>query len=129
MTIPLSLRATWNKGLTGAGLAAVLSIFFLTLPFGAALQNLSYELPFLFKTIHPVDGVVIVYMDGPSLEELHQVWDDRWDRSLHAQLIDYLTRCQAAAVAFDVRFAGTNNPAADARLVEAAKANGDARFL
>ncbi|HMC29154.1 MAG TPA: serine/threonine-protein kinase, partial [Verrucomicrobiae bacterium] len=124
MTIPLSLRATWNKGLTGAGLAAVLSIFFLTLPFGAALQNLSYDLPFLFKTIHPVDGVVIVYMDGPSLEELHQVWDDRWDRSLHAQLIDYLTRCHVRAVAFDVRFAGTNDPISDARLLEAAKANG-----
>src|SRR5690349_3011237 len=107
MRIKWKLNASWNKGLIGAALAAVLGLFFLWLPFDTGLRNLSYDLSFFFKKIRPVDGVVIIYMDDPSLEQLHQVWDDRWDRSLHARLIEYLTRCHARAVAFDVRFAGT----------------------
>jgi CHASE2 domain-containing sensor protein len=49
----------------------------------------------------------------------------QWDRTLHAKLIDRLTDLQAKAVVFDVVFASfTNEPAADAELVRAAKKNG-----
>jgi CHASE2 domain-containing sensor protein len=124
VSIKNALSRDWRKRLIAAALVSALGLLFLWVPFLDSLTNLSFDLPFFFKTPAPVDGAVIVYMDGESLESLKQVWDDRWDRALHARLVDHLTRCGAKAVVFDSRFAGTNNPVADAELVRAVKANG-----
>jgi CHASE2 domain-containing sensor protein len=127
-TAPVSINDVfntgWRKRLIGAALVSGLGLLFLWVPFLDSLTNLSFDLPFFFKTPSQVDGAIVVYMDGESLETLKQVWDDRWDRALHARLIDHLTRSGARAVVFDSRFGGTNNPVADAQLVRAAKANG-----
>jgi CHASE2 domain-containing sensor protein len=122
------LKAIWAKGWIGALLAAFLGFAVLWLPLGLpfteGLVNLSYDLPFFFRRNVPVNGVKIIYMDEESHKQLGQKWREGWDRSLHAKLIDNLTRWHAKAIVFDVLFLTTTDPAVDAQLVEAVTKNG-----
>ena len=63
--------------------------------------------------------VVLVAIDEPSLQRLGR-WP--WRRSLHADLIERLTRAGARAVALDIAFAEPD--ADDHRLAEALRASG-----
>jgi CHASE2 domain-containing sensor protein len=97
-------------------------VFWLT-PLGRGLEMLSYDLQFLFRpTVHPQEAVII-YMDEKSFRELGQD-PSHWYRSLHAHLLDYLTRDNARAVVFDVVFADAGDPAANAELKQAIQRNG-----
>jgi CHASE2 domain-containing sensor protein len=120
------------RGLVGAGLTLLITWIFLAPPFWPGLRNLSYDLPFRFRPNISVehDGVIIVYMDDESHRELRQPSVQAWKRSLHAQLVNRLTAAQARVIAFDVFFenADTNNPAADAELLQAAQAHGKVLF-
>lgn len=49
-----------------------------------------------------VEDVVIVAIDEPSFQQIKLRWP--WPRSLHAKLVDNLSRAGASAVAFDVLF-------------------------
>ena len=114
----------WGAGAVGAGLSVLFGLCFLISPVGSSLVNLSYDLAFLFRVNIPVTNAVVVYMDLDSHTRLGQD-TGLWDRKLHAKLIDRLTDLRAKAVVFDVVFAPfTNEPAADAALVRAAKRNG-----
>lgn len=110
----------------GAVLSILLGLCFLIPPLGRELVNLSYDLAFLFRSKIQVQDVVIVYMDLDSHTRLgQQDRFQRWDRKLHARLIDLLTGLQVKAVVFDVLFVPVNNdPEADAEFVRAVKRNG-----
>jgi CHASE2 domain-containing sensor protein len=116
----LSDHARRHGAISGA-IAALAGLLVLILPFTKAFTNLSYDLPFLFRGSQPVEGVAIIYMDVASEERLGQGRWEKWDRSLHARLLEVLQQAGAKAVAFDIVFQkGTNDPA-NARLVSAAR--------
>lgn len=119
-----SIFAKWRGALVGALVAIVPGLLLLWVPQFESLVNLSYDFGFLLRGPQKTDGVVIVYMDEASHEQLHTGWYDRWDRSLHARLIQRLTDLHAKAIAFDVLFLDHTTPPADQRLVSAAKASG-----
>src|SRR5207249_4252237 len=109
----------------GAVLAALAGLLVLILPIGGGLTELSYDLPFLFRRDVKPKDVAIVYMDWDSHVRLGQEQFQRWDRSVHARLLDRLREMQAKAVVFDIVFLpSTNSPAADRELVRAARAHG-----
>jgi len=98
-------------------------LFWLT-PLGHGLDRLSYDLLFLFKPAVQPNGVEIIYMDEKSFRELHQQPSD-WDRSLHAALLNRLTKDQAKLVVFDIWFSDQGTPAANKVLAGAIKQNGN----
>lgn len=112
-------------GAVGAALAMLAGLICLIPRVGDGLANLSFDLAFLARPRVPVtEEAVVVYMDLESHSRLGQN-SGLWDRALHARLIDRLTALQARAVVLDQSFAEfTNNPAANAALVEAARRNG-----
>jgi diguanylate cyclase (GGDEF)-like protein len=69
------------------------------------------------------DQVVVVAVDEHSLEQIGQ-WP--WPRSVHAALIDRLTRAGARGIAFDILFAepGRDGGEGDAALARAITENG-----
>ena len=74
--------------------------------------------------LRPVESpVVIVGIDEPSFAELGLQWP--WPRSLHARLIERLSRAGAAVVAFDVLFAEPSSPGDDAALAAAIRGAGN----
>jgi len=115
----------WPLGVVGAASCALLGLLGLLWP-GRPLTNWSYDLLFALRSTVVPDEVVIVYMDDESHRELKQPWFQKWDRELHARLIDKLKAGGARTIAFDVLFdlPDTNNPSADHRLVEAARSHG-----
>ena len=114
-----------GAGLLGAALAFLLGAFFLLVPLGRLLINLSYDSAFLFRRDVVVRDAVLIYMDEESHLRLNQEKWQRWDRGLHARLLDRLTQAGARVVAFDILFSSTtNNPAADAEFVRAVKRHG-----
>ncbi len=69
----------------------------------------------------PSPEIVIVGIDEASLAQLGR-WP--WPRSLHAQIVDRLTRAGAKAIGFDVIFSEPDTPANDARFARAIAASG-----
>jgi adenylate cyclase len=67
------------------------------------------------------DDVVVVSIDQASADALGDLPADpaKWPRSLHAQLIENLTRAGAKVIAFDVFFAEPRAGADDARFADA----------
>src|SRR5437879_2469093 len=92
-----------TRGWVAAVLAVLTGLGCLALV--AGFSRLSYDYLFLFRPATPVVNVVIIYMDEASLRELDQASDARWDRALHARLLERLTRDGARLVVFDVLFA------------------------
>src|SRR5262249_55596641 len=86
------LAATLNRMKAWSLLPMLLGVFFWYYPeFGRGLERLSYDLPFLFKPRLSPDEAVIVFMDEASYRQLGQEVGN-WDRSLHARLVDQMTR-------------------------------------
>jgi predicted signal transduction protein with EAL and GGDEF domain len=89
------------------------------------LQRLNHV---LYDTILPLqsssfsDDIVIVAIDDNSLQELGR-WP--WSRSIHAELINQLTRLKARAIGLDIIFSEnqTNTSQADQRLAKALQDN------
>jgi adenylate cyclase len=68
------------------------------------------------------DDVVVVGIDDKTFVDLRRRFP--FPRSLHARVIDELTRAGAAAVAYDVQFSEASTPLEDAALLTAAKRAG-----
>ncbi len=97
-------------------------------------QRFSFDVPFIVRhslpgLLRPVAGpfrptneVVILYMDEESYRRLDQPPDMRWSRTLHAKLLDRLTRDGARAVFFDVIFDTESSD--DAVFADALEKNG-----
>ncbi|HKX60684.1 MAG TPA: serine/threonine-protein kinase [Verrucomicrobiae bacterium] len=114
-------RYPWRTGVITGIAAALAGVLALILPFAKVLTDLSYDLPFLFRSDQPVEGVSIIYMDVASEERLHQGRWEKWDRSLHARLLEILRKAGAKAVAFDIVFQRGDDPTGNAQLVAAVR--------
>ena len=110
MTLHAIFRHKKAKAALGGALVALLGWQMGTQPFGDWLSALSYDLPFLLSDPASPRDVVLIEMDEISHTELHQEYGQRWDRQLHAQLLDYLRTDGSGVVVFDIVFAdnGTN---------------------
>ncbi len=123
-----AISPRWRGAIFGACLATALGLAFLWIPQLDLFTNLSYDLSFLFRGRVKASGVSIVYMDTPSQEKLQQPDYTRWDRTLHARLIDRLGQMGARAVVFDVLFLASTNAPADRALVDASRRRGRVVF-
>lgn len=89
-------------------LLVVVALCFFFSPFGQKLEE-DFGLALLFKVRGPrppPENVVIVNLDRLSSQKLGLPESiNRWPRTVHARLVDFLKNKGAAAVTFDVHFA------------------------
>ncbi len=92
-------------------------------PLGRWSDNISYDILFAFYGPQHRDDAALVYMDYESARQLGQPDSGRYDRAVHAKLIDKLSGLGAKAIVFDALFEhpDTNNPASDQALIDAAQ--------
>src|SRR5918998_188855 len=108
-------------------LAAILAVALLALAAYAAgalrpVDDRLAEFRFGQVARPPTGDIVLVDIDAKSLAAIG-TWP--WPRSVHAAIIDALTRLEAAEIAFDIDFSTTSTPAADLALEAALRrANG-----
>jgi adenylate cyclase len=103
-------RQKWIGTLIGVVLTVGCGLVFSWFTVGSGLTRWSYDL-FLVQARQnqpPPNQAVLVYMDIPSYDRLHQPLNAPWDRALHAALIDRLTAAGAKAIVFDIVFSGSN---------------------
>jgi adenylate cyclase len=72
--------------------------------FAEPLKRLSYDLPFPWRASLDTHEIVLVYLDELSAKQLNQPVDDIWNRSLHIQLLERLTKEGARLVFYDIVF-------------------------
>ncbi|WP_245410861.1 CHASE2 domain-containing protein [Microvirga flavescens] len=105
----------------GVGIAGLIAILLMPLPFMRSFQLVEARLFDLFSTIAqpmPAEpGAVIVAIDEPSFSEIAQRWP--WSRDLHGRLIESLRAAGAKVIGVDIIFAEPSTPAADAALAAA----------
>ena len=125
------LQPAWLTGTVGALLTVLvgLGLRFIYLgeevPLGQGLIHWSYDLPFIFRPTLQPDEAVVVYLDDESHRELQQPHDQRWDRSLHARLLDRLKEDQAKIVVLDILFdEPSTNALADDAFAKAIRRHG-----
>ena len=115
---PRLRRALW-----GAVLTAGLGVLSWQTRVGGFLQDLSYDLITVAKPRRVAEGAVIIAMDDLSRTTLGQA-SNRWDRALHAGLLERLTDDQARAVVFDLVFTESGQPQENRDFVEAIRRSG-----
>jgi adenylate cyclase len=96
-------RFGWTTGITLSVLAGAL---FCNRFLGEHLFQRSYDLPLWLRPTTPPAGIVLLYIDENSRENLGQSWNRQWDRTLHAQLLERLKAEGSHTVVFDVVFSG-----------------------
>ena len=127
MSISDSLqRSSWLGPIIGATLSVVLGLicFDSRMPLTEMLRRKSYDLSFHLRPRTIPDEAVLIYMDDASYQEFNPNYE-RWDRALHAKLLDRLTKEGAKVVVFDIIFSGANqeDPEADAAFESAIERN------
>jgi len=114
-----------DLGRTGA-VAAVVALAVLAMDAAGVLPALDDALFDSFTVLTQPGGreqqVVVVGIDEPSFAEVGRSWP--WPRSLHARLIDELTRAGASVIAFDVLFVEPSVAEDDAELARAIRDSG-----
>src|ERR1041385_2178561 len=124
MKLKDQLLRHWVGGAAVALVTAALGLCLREYTVGRRLINLSYDLLQVARPPITADEAVLVYMDEDSYTELKQARTGLWDRTLHAQLIDRLTRAGARAVAFDIYMPDPSpTPGADAAMAAAMRRN------
>ena len=121
-------RSTWLGPIIGATLSIVLGLicFDSIMPITETLRHKSYDLSFHLRPRTIPDEVVLVYLDDASYQEYNPSYQ-RWDRALHAKLLDHLKEEGAKVVVFDIIFSDANqeDPNADAAFEAAIEHNGN----
>jgi adenylate cyclase len=121
---PNVIRNAWGAAL-GVALAVGVGLLLHTSGFGLLFVHFSYDLPFAVRPLIQPDGAVMVYMDDESHTVLQQRFDQRWDRTLHARLIERLSAAGAKAIVMDIVFSDpAPDPARDERLAKAMQTSG-----
>ena len=95
-----SLAVTFAGIIFVSGLGAACFYY----PFGSPIDRLSYDLPFGWSLNRATPEIVLVVIDEKSARALSQPIDAPWDRKLHAQLVNTLTKAGAKAILFDLVF-------------------------
>ena len=131
MTLARASNMRWLAAVTGFILVLALGLLLPHLNFrlGKTLTHASYDWcfdlsPFPRPNVQ-TSGVVIVYLDEKSHKDLGQPFNQPWDRSIHARLLDRLRAEGARAVIFDILLTDPGpDPGADRVLAEAIRAQG-----
>ncbi len=109
-------------------LIALAGVFLLASPMGVRLEE-DLGLPLLFKlrgAAASPEGILIVNVDEESAERFGYPENPfKWDRRVHAELIDRLVDYGAAVIVFDVHFADAKENEEDLRLAEAIRRAGN----
>jgi diguanylate cyclase (GGDEF)-like protein len=130
MGIMAEFRATTASRLMGLLAGAVVLI--LCLHFGqvsgftTGLQNSITEARAAASQRPATGKVVLLAIDKQSIDHIGQ-WP--WPRSVHAQIIDRLTRAGVSEMALDIDFSTASNPQDDQALAEALERAGGAVIL
>ena len=126
MNLAAILRHKKARAALGGVLVALLGWQLCWLPAGQFLANLSYDLPFVFAVPATPKGLVLLQLDEVSHADLRQSYEtERWDRRLHAQLLDCLRADGASLVVFDMVFTDAGpDIAADRELAQAIRNHG-----
>ena len=97
-------RAVYRKNEIVATVATVLAGWLLLLPLHTLnpLVRWSYDLLQLVLPHHDYTDLLIIHMDEQAMQDYQLKPGQSWPRSIHARLLDRLTRDQAKIVVFDV---------------------------
>jgi adenylate cyclase len=88
------------------------------LPFVFLLELKGLDLLFLLRGSRPPPPeIVIVAIDEPSFAGISKQWP--WPRSIHADLVEKLTRAGARVIGFDILFTEPSHPADDTAFQQA----------
>jgi CHASE2 domain-containing sensor protein len=110
------LTENWRSGAIGAASAVFLGLIMMRTPIGQAFRNLSYDIPFAFRSAPRPTEAVVVLMDEESLSHYDELCKKHigfetglarppvggWHRLLHAKLIKELDARGALAIVFDI---------------------------
>jgi len=120
------LNRTHLATAVGVALAAGAGLLLHEFRFGRGLANLSYDVLQIWRGEVRATETAVVYLDENSFLRLGQPLNAPWDRSLHARLIDRLTRAGARAIVMDITFTDplADNPTGDQTLAAAIKKSG-----
>lgn len=100
-------------------------VFLMSQSLGGWLSRKSFDLGSRLRRPFNPGQVVIVNMDEASFRDLGQDPTAHWNRDLHAQLLDRITRWGANVVVFDIAFtAPLEGGGADGRFSDALARNG-----
>jgi len=121
----MAMHAGQRKIGTVAAVATVLLGWLLLLPLNVPnpLVRWSYDLLQLALPHQTQTDVVIIYMDEHAMQDYQQM-PEQWSRSIHARLLNRLTKDQPRVVVFDTTLTQPSNPMADAELARAIRQNG-----
>ena len=126
MNVIRKLKLNSRSGAVGAAFTVAVGVVLLLTPIGQGLEHLSYDSQFLVRPgVKPEDleRVVIIYMDERSFQELKQPNDKKWDRALHARLVDWLRTEQCKLIVFDVFLSEPGSEEANKELAQAIKSH------
>jgi len=105
-----------KRGTSPAAIAVVAVLAAAGLGWIEPLEHRLMELRFRLAERPATGGLVVVELDGRSLEAIG-VWP--WPRERHAALIDRLTEAGVRGIAFDIDFSSASTPTGDAALTAA----------
>jgi CHASE2 domain-containing sensor protein len=100
----LRLARAWRRNRYVCVALLITGLAFTLYPGSHSIRRLSFDLPFLFSSSHPVDDVVIVAVDNEDMDSLKLSRRDQLPRSIHAKLLDRLKVARARLVLFDFVF-------------------------
>lgn len=113
-----------RASVSGALLTALVGLLLWGSRIGLSLVHLSFDLPCVFSPGPLSTNVILVKMDGESMERLGTLEGKHWDRSWHARLIEKLRRDGSRLVVMDMVLGGVQEPAKDEELARALRAHG-----
>ena len=123
----MNLKAITHYRLFKPALGAVLTVLgglaLWSLPLGDAWVEASYDYLFRFSAHRVTNQVVLIQMDNSAYDHLRQT-RGKWDRSIHAQMLERLASNGCPLVAFDVHFSDRHNDGADSMLADAMRRHG-----
>jgi CHASE2 domain-containing sensor protein len=95
-------KHAWFGPAVGAAVTMLCGFALHQIPLGEKWENASYDYLFRFGSRQAANNVVLITMDDSAYSALGQTRGQRWDRSLHTQLLHKLAGDKCPLVVFDV---------------------------
>ena len=90
-----------------------------------ASYDWAYDLSWVKQRPPSAEAITMIYIDEASYVDFQQPFNQPWDRSIHARLLDRLAADGAKAVIFDVVFSDPGpDPETDKKFTDAIRRNG-----
>jgi CHASE2 domain-containing sensor protein len=108
-----------RRSALGAALAIACGLLLWKTDLFEGWVNASYDYSFRYGARSPTNHLTLIVMDKDAYDHFQQDRGQRWDRALHAQLLQRLAADGCPLVVFDSFFDGPTDPAKDTALEEA----------